>query len=139
MQLDLSHNQLCGLYALGRGRACINGTYTTEGITAIVNSLRVNRSLTHLSLGDNHLGDDGVEALSVGIEQSKSLRMLDLSNKDYRSVKFGLKGVTALAKALAVNGSLTECDLQGNNGLGKKGTTMLRNAVQGKAGFQLHL
>ena len=40
--LDLSSNQLCGLNFSGRG------TFTTEGITAIADALRVNGSLTEV-------------------------------------------------------------------------------------------
>ena len=64
-------------------------------------------SLTSLSLGDNHLGDDGVEALSIGLKESKSLAMLDLSNRFPSSTRFGPKGAAALASAIGVMASLT--------------------------------
>jgi len=70
----------------------------------------VTGALTHLSLVDNiKLGDEGVEALSVAIEQSMSLSKLDLSNS-VSSTIFGPKGATALAKALAINSSLTQIE-----------------------------
>ena len=66
-------------------------------------------SLTSLSIGDYNLGDDGVEALSIGLKESKSLATLDLSNSHHSSTKFGPKGAAALASAIAVMaGSLTE-------------------------------
>jgi len=66
-------------------------------------------SLTSLSIGDYNLGDDGVEALSIGLKESKSLATLDLSNSDHRMTRFGPKGAAALASAIAVvAGSLTE-------------------------------
>ena len=66
-------------------------------------------SLTALSIGDYNLGDDGVEALSIGLKESKSLATLDLSNSYGRMTKFGPKGAAALASAIAVvAGSLTE-------------------------------
>ena len=40
--LDLSDTQLCGVTSWG------NGTYNTEGITAIADALRVNGSLTEV-------------------------------------------------------------------------------------------
>ena len=40
--IDLSCNQLCGLNWGGKGN------YTTEGITAIADALRVNGSLTEI-------------------------------------------------------------------------------------------
>ena len=118
-QLDLSGNQLCGLNQWG------TGTYTAEGITAIADALKVTASLTSLSLGDNNLGDDGVEALSVGLKESKSLATLDLSNMSPLSTKFGPKGAAALASAIAVMGSITHIgegglDLRGNK-LGDEG------------------
>ena len=63
----------------------------------IASLISANGSLTSLSLGDNNLGDEGVEALSIGLKNSKSLTTLDLSNGDYWSTKFGPKGATALA------------------------------------------
>ena len=70
----------------------------------------VTGALTHLSLVDNiKLGDEGVEALSVAIEQSMSLSKLDLSNS-VSSTIFGPKGATTLAKALAINSSLTQIE-----------------------------
>ena len=65
-------------------------------------------SLTSLSLRDDNLGDEGVESLSIGLKESKSLKTLDLSNGFRSSTKFGPKGATALASAIAVSASLTE-------------------------------
>ena len=67
-------------------------------------------SLTSLLLGDISLGDAGVEALSVGLKESKSLATLDLSNPDSSSVKFGPKGAAALADCLRVNAVLTNLE-----------------------------
>jgi hypothetical protein len=71
-------------------------------------AIAVSPSLTSLSLGDNNLGDDGVEALSVGLKESKGLATLDLSNKSILSTKFGPKGAAALASAIAVMASVTK-------------------------------
>ena len=43
--IDLSGNQLCGLWADYRGQ---QGTYTAEGITAIADALRVNGALSKM-------------------------------------------------------------------------------------------
>jgi Ran GTPase-activating protein (RanGAP) involved in mRNA processing and transport len=86
-----------------------------DSAKAIAAFCAVSGSLTSLSLGDNNLGDEGVEALSVGLKESKSLKTLNLSNDDYRSARFGPKGATALASAIAVNASLTHLDLSSNN------------------------
>ena len=53
LQLDLSHNKLCGLDYRGKG------TYTAEGITAIANALKVTTSVTECNLRDNKLGVEG--------------------------------------------------------------------------------
>ena len=70
--------------------------------------MRVSHSLTSLTLGDNNLGDEGIEALSVGLKESTSLATLDLSNKYGGSKGFGPKGAAALASAIAVMSSLTQ-------------------------------
>ena len=92
------------------------------GANAVAAMVAVTGALTHLSLvGNKKLGDEGVEALSVAIEQSKSLRTLDLSSDSECqpcsarvSTMFGPKGATALAKALAINSSLTQIEYAGS-------------------------
>ena len=108
-QLDISNNQLCGLNEDGRG------TYTAEGIAAIANALRVNGGLTSLDLSTNAL---------CGVT--------------FMGGTYTAEGITAIAHALRVNGALTECDLIGNY-MGEEGKASIRNAVQGKDGFKLHL
>jgi hypothetical protein len=39
---------------------------------------------------------------------------------------------------MRVNGALTKCDLRGND-MGEEGNASIRDAVQGKTGFMLHL
>ena len=58
-------------------------------------------------------------------------------NEDGRGT-YTAEGITAIANALRVNGALTECDLIGNY-MGEEGKASIRNAVQGKDGFKLHL
>ena len=111
--VDLSGNQLTDY---GRDMT---------GIKELAAALGINGALTHLSLvGNEKLGDEGVEALSVAIEQSKSLRTLDLSSDSECqpcsarvSTMFGPKGATALAKALAINSSLTQIEYAGSRQL----------------------
>ena len=52
--------------------------------------------------------------------------------------RLGAEGAAALAPALAANGALTECNLRFNY-MGEAGEASIRNAVQRKAGFELHL
>ena len=78
-----------------------------DSAKAIAALCTVCASLTSLSLADSNLGDDGVEALSVGLKESKSLAMLDLSNRFLSSTRFGPKGAAALASAIGVMVSIT--------------------------------
>jgi NLR family CARD domain-containing protein 3 len=72
-----------------------------------------------------------------------ALTSLDLSNNSLCGVTtFGggtytAEGITAIAEALRVNGTLT--NLRCWNGLGEEGMSSIRNAVQAKAGFELDL
>ena len=107
-----------------------------EEARVIGESLRVHVSLTSLSLRNNKLGDEGVEALSVGLKESNSLKTLDLSNSHFLSTKFGPKGAMALASAIADNGSLTKLNVRANK-IDYVGEEALRDAVKGRNGFVL--
>jgi Ran GTPase-activating protein (RanGAP) involved in mRNA processing and transport len=189
-QLDLSSNGLCGLDRRGRG------TYTAEGITAIADALRVNGSLTKLSLADNFWGEEGTKAICEALEQNTTLKELDISGHPLRSNMGGSASAKHVAKMVLVNGGLTALDLSfnnlkdegvgaiceaiqsnkktklaslnmgqnsigpvgaksvaamlavtctliecnlSNNDMGEEGKASIRFAVQGKAGFHLHL
>ena len=77
--LDLSSNKLCGLDTTGQG------TYTTEGIAAIANALRVNTTLTDLVLYYNGIGDEGAKALADALRVNASLTRLDLRHNGIAS------------------------------------------------------
>ncbi|KOO28689.1 hypothetical protein Ctob_002593 [Chrysochromulina tobinii] len=113
--LNLSKNQLCGLNFLG------TGTYTAEGITAIAVALRVNGGLTSINLSENQLCGIGT----------------DWTGGEHGT--YTAEGITAIADALRVNGALTECNLRLNYNMGEAGEALIRDAVQGKASFKLHL
>ncbi len=81
--IDLSNNQLCGVWTDYRGQ---HGTYTAEGITAIADAMRVNGGLTSLNLSYNQLC--GLDVCGRGTHTAV--------------------GITAIADALRVNGALTE-------------------------------
>ena len=102
--LDLSNNQLCGVNEYG------NETYNADGITAIADALRVNGSLTKMSLAWNTLGVEGTKAICDALEQNKTLKELDLSGFNMG----GAAGAKHVAKMLGVNGSLTSLDLSDN-------------------------
>jgi len=85
------------------------GTYTAEGIVAISDMLRVNRTLRSVRLTSNHLGAyyDG----SKWVPDSS--------------------GVTALAEALKQNSTLTTLDVRNNN-IDAAAKKLLRDAAKGK-------
>ena len=116
---------------------------SNQGITPTITKslaayVAVSGSLTSLSLADNNLGDEGVEALSFGLKRSKSLKALDLSIFffGFGSTKFGPKGAMALASAIAGNGSLTSLNLEGNQ-LGNEGWCAVIDALRDKPQIRL--
>ena len=73
--IDLSRNQLCGLWTYYGQQ---QGTYTADGITAIADALRVNGSLTALNLSSNELKDEGVSAVCEAIQSNKETKLASL-------------------------------------------------------------
>ena len=76
--------------------------------------LAARASVTSLSLARNDLGDDGAEALSIGLKENKSIKTLDLSGRGYGDGLIGPRGATALASAIAVIPSVTSVSLLAN-------------------------
>ena len=107
------------------------------GITELAAALGVNGALTKLSLAQNKLEEEGTKAICESLEQNTTLKELDISG-DWASNIGGPAGVKHVAKMLGINSSLTECDLSNNN-MSKEGEALIRKAVEGKAGFKLHL
>ena len=56
----------------------LGGTYTSEGITAIADAMRISTSLTSINLKDNSLGSESTNALAPAIRDSASLTRIDL-------------------------------------------------------------
>ena len=122
--IDLSRNQLCGIWTDGWGHQ--QGTYTAEGITAIADALRVNGALTCVDIRFNNIEGDGAAQLSAAVlgnlkiemfneipikeMRANSLTELDLNGKD-----FGVEGVMVVAGLIPVMGGLTALDLSFNN------------------------
>ena len=59
LQLDLSHNALCGVYSSGAG------SHSLVGINALAEMLRQNSVLRQLNLSGNWLGIDGFAELTM--------------------------------------------------------------------------
>ena len=97
----------------------------------------MNAVLTTLSLSVNSIGDAGAEALARALHVNAVLKTLWLSEN-----AIGEKGAEALAGALRVNARinavLTMLVLIGNN-INKNGKKELREAVQGREGFDLSI
>ena len=110
--MDLSRNQLCGIWTDGRGHQ--QGTYTAEGITAIAKALRVNVGLTALDLSSNDLADEGISAVCEAIQSNEDTKLASLNFSDNG---IGPVGANAVAAMVAVTGALTCVDVstQGYN------------------------
>ena len=72
---------------------------------------------------DNKLGNFGVEVLSKGITNTRTLRVLDIADNN-----IGLSGITAIVNALVSNTSLEELSLR-NNKVGKDEAIVIANAI----------
>jgi len=66
--INLSGNRLCGVWTDFRGQ---QGTYTSEGITAIADAMRVNGALIECDLSNNGMGKEG-KALILSAAQGKA-------------------------------------------------------------------
>ena len=68
-QVDLSNNQLCGVYRSGRGE------YTVEGITAIANAIGVSASLTAANLKWNSLDVASKQLLQDAVKSKSGFKL----------------------------------------------------------------
>ena len=75
MQLNLSDNQLCGVW-MSALNLVVEGTYTAEGITAIAKALKVNRSLMRLDVAYNSVDKGGNAVLEDAVEGRKGFELL---------------------------------------------------------------
>ena len=121
----------------------------------IASLISVNGSLTSLNLSSNNLcsvtetgyikasqvqGSSFNEGDKV-VYQGKEMIVSKAKDRD-GDIKMTnlpyMSGLNALANAFRVNGALTMCDLRYNYMI-EEGKALIRNAVKGKAGFELHL
>ena len=94
--------------------------------------------MTELNLSVNKLQDEGVMAVAEAVKQTKVLKSLNLAGADNHGLRgislvggigMTIKGTKALAEALCVNASVTECKLRGNK-LGVEGWTTIFNTLR---------
>ena len=117
-ELDISHSEIGG----------------SAGAKDVAKMVGVNGGLTALNLSSNSLNDEGVNAVCEAIQSNKETKLASL-NFSFNSI--GPVGANSVAM-VAVTGALTKCDLRGNC-MGEEGKASVRDAVQGKTGFMLHL
>ncbi|DBA95992.1 hypothetical protein WJX77_007182 [Trebouxia sp. C0004] len=85
--------------------------------------LAANTSLVSICLGDDALGDAGVQELVDGVKQNSTLQKLDLENKGISS-----KGVASIAAAIQGHQSLQQLVLAHNH-LSDEGVRLLQPAL----------
>jgi len=103
------------------------------GAEAIAAMLRTNHSLTELDLYGNKIGDAGAEAIAAMLRTNRSVTSLNLGSN-----KIGDAGAEAIAAMLRTNRSLTYLSLEDNK-IGDAGEKAVREAVEGREGFELEL
>ena len=105
-------------------------------------AIAASASITHigwggLNLRNNNLGDEGWGAIFAGVCSSKVSKIASI---DASGERISPKGAKLIAEALRtlVNESLTKVSVWENR-LDKKGSAVLRKAVEGRSGFELEL
>ncbi|GMF28110.1 unnamed protein product [Phytophthora lilii] len=82
-----------------------------SAMIALAAALRVNTTLTHLSLVGNRIGAAGAHDLADALEDSPDSMLIDL---DLRDNRLGAQGAEELGRALRENETLTRCDFSWN-------------------------
>ena len=139
LQLDLSGNQLCGVY-FEYGE--LRGTYTSEGFTAIVNALKVTPSVTSVDVLFNQLDVDSADLLLKVKVEKPNLRTLCGLTHEETELDLGRKSLgpgdaKLLAPEISVIPSVTEV-LVGGNELGDAGATILCDALRESTVTKVH-
>jgi hypothetical protein len=142
----LKHNKtLKELDLSGFVRSNIGGA---AGAKHVADMLGVNSGLTVTNLLGNQLDAESAKLLAevakqkgislCGIQRDQTIAEF---SRQYLHKRLLPPDAILLASDLSqavVTGALTECDLRANK-MGEEGKSSIRNAVQGKAGFELHL
>jgi Ran GTPase-activating protein (RanGAP) involved in mRNA processing and transport len=106
---------------------------TDDGAQHLAQMLKTNRTLTHLWLQQNHIGDRGIQLLAgVLARQNWSLQFLNLFSNKFSSDL----SVTALIDMLQLNQSLQKLDIDDCN-LTDTSEVKLREIIKTKKDFEL--
>ena len=138
--IDLSRNQLCGILRyVDVGQ---QGSYTSEGITAITNALRVNGGLTVTNLLGNQLDAESAKMLAE-VAKQKGISLCgiqrDQTTADFSNQNLKLPDAIMLASDLSqavVTRALTRVDVRQNNIAGD-GPVQLATAVLGNLKIEM--
>ena len=103
-----------------------------EGAKALAAGVAASGSLVKLDLYGNRIGDEGAKALAEAVRVSGSLVKLVLIR-----CGIGDEGAKALAAGVAASGSMATLYLDYNSKIGVAAKQSLRDAVQGRQGFDL--
>ena len=101
----------------------------------MADALRVNGSVTELSIFNNSVGDEGTVAICEAIQSNKETKLASLDLGANGIGQVGVKSVTAM---LAVTGSMTRLDVRFNE-LDEEAKALLRKEVEERSGFVLVL
>ncbi len=82
-----------------------NSYLDEDDVKILADELRVNRSVRHIHLAKNDLGDDGAQAIAEALKDNTSLPILDL---DLSENEIGWEGTEALAAVLESTTTLTD-------------------------------
>ncbi len=108
-----------------------------EGVSAVCEAIQSNKEtkLASLDMGLNSIGSVGAKSVAAMVAVTGGLTSLDLSCNSLCRVNilgrgsYTAEGITAIAEALRVNGSLTECNLRANS-IGAEGAKQLADALR---------
>ena len=129
--MNLAENQLCGVDGFGQG------TYTTKGIIAIAEALKVTASLTEVLAFPFECTTTSLLLITLAssvlccvcaLQLNLSANQLCGLDRRGRGT-YTAEGITAIANALKVMASLTKILVSYNN-LGDEGATILCDALR---------
>ena len=102
-----------------------NNLTLADGTKHVANALKVNKTLKHLFLHYNYIGDGGAKLIADALIENESLEQLGLYGNS-----IGVDGAKHLANALKVNKSLEIISLSRNKHIGVEGAKHIANALK---------